>query len=247
MIAFLFGLALGSFLNVLIHRLPKGKSIIRPPSHCPRCGHRLSWWENIPLLSYLILKGKCHRCHQPISIQYPLVELLMGLATYYIFLREGVSLYLPFYLFLVGSLIVVSVIDLQAMIIPDQITYPGIVVGIIFSLIIGRLISGLIGIALGGGILYMIRLIGGKVYRSEVMGGGDVKLCLMLGGFLHPMGMLMTLILASLSGAILGAILIIFGRKSRILPFGPFLSVGAVITLFFYHQIINLYILTFLR
>ena len=240
-ISFISGLALGSFLNVLIYRLPKGGSIVNPPSHCPKCGHWLSFWENIPILSFIILGGRCRRCKKPISIQYPLVELLMGFLTYYLYLREGLSIYLPFHLFLVGSLIVISGTDLNEMIIPDQITYPGIAIGIIFSLLLGRLIPGLIGIAIGGGVIYLIRTIGREIYKSEVMGGGDVKLCLMLGGFLHPLGMIMTLILASFVGSLLGIILIIFGRKSRVLPFGPFLALGAIITLFYYYQIIGFY------
>jgi len=240
-ILFILGLAFGSFLNVLIHRLPKGQSIISPGSYCPECKHKISIWENIPILSFLILGGRCRICKKPIPIQYPLVELLMGLMTYFIFWKDGLTIYLPFHLFLVGALIVLSVIDLQQMIIPDQITYPGIAVGIIFSLIVGRLIPGLIGIAIGGGIIYLIRVIGGAIYKGEVMGGGDVKLCLMLGGFLHPLGMIMTLILASLIGAASGIILIIVGRRSRVLPFGPFLSIGAIITIFYYYPIMDWY------
>jgi leader peptidase (prepilin peptidase) / N-methyltransferase len=242
----LLGLILGSFYNVCIYRLPREESIAWPGSRCPHCQHSLSVLDNLPLVSFLLLKGSCRYCQTPISYQYPLVEALTGFATVLIGWKFGLSWAFLQALFLVSALLIVSFIDLSHQIIPDWISYPGIGVGLIFSWLTGSpgLWSSLIGVLTGGGVLWLLAVGYQLLAKKEGMGGGDIKLLAMIGAFLGWPGVLVTLLLGSFLGTIAGLVLILIWKKDRTyaVPFGPFLSLGAVIHLFFGPTLLNWYL-----
>jgi len=243
--SFLFGLVFGSFLNVCIYRIPIKKSIIFPASSCPNCGRNIPFYDNIPLLSYLFLLGRCRFCHEPISLRYPLVEVLSGLLSMVLFIRYGLSYqYFMFYLF-VTSLVVISFIDLQHQIIPDILSIPGILVGIALSFLPGHVhwIDSLIGALGGGGVLYLVAVVFKKVTGREGMGGGDVKLLAMLGAWMGWRSLPFIVLISSFSGILIGGgALLMAGKGYRVrIPFGPFLSLGALITFFFGPQLVGWY------
>jgi leader peptidase (prepilin peptidase)/N-methyltransferase len=249
LLAFLLGAAIGSFLNVCIWRLPLGKSIVYPPSSCPACGTRIRARDNIPLLSYLLLCGRCHACEAHVSLRYPAVELLTGVMSMLVLYHFGLSPNLGVYAVFTAALIVITFIDIDHQIIPDVISLPGIVLGIAFSAL-GytmpevSLMDSVIGALLGGGLLYLVA-VGYHVWTGrEGMGGGDIKLLAMIGAFLGWRGVLVTLILGSFSGAVIGIALILArGADSRLpIPFGPFLALGAVCALFFGDSLIRWYL-----
>lgn len=229
----LFGLLVGSFLNVCIYRIPRGESIVFPGSHCPHCNHAIQPWENIPVLSFLGLQGKCRYCQTPISWRYPGVELLTA-AFFVLFVHQyAVSFEAFWYLILTCALIVISFIDLDHQIIPDKLSLPGIVVGFIASFFLPlSWYDSLLGILAGGGIILVVGYVGKWVFKKEAMGGGDVKLMAMIGAFLGWKLVLLTLFFASLVGAIVGIVFKLVTGKDYI-PFGPFLSAGALLALFF--------------
>ena len=244
--AFLFGIAVGSFLNVVILRLPDEKqSIAFPPSHCPKCSTPLHFYENIPILSYVFLRGKCRTCKEKISIQYPLVELGMGLLATALFLTFGFGFELFFYFVFSAALLAIVVIDIYHQIIPDNISLPGIVIGFAGSFMNSTVSwqeSGL-GILLGGGVLYAIALGYYLITKRDGMGGGDIKLLAMIGAFLGYQSLLFVIFASSLIGSIVGIAAMIKQRKggrTRI-PFGPFLSGSALLWLFFNEQIFRLW------
>ena len=244
-LVFIFGMCIGSFLNVCIYRLPSGKSIIRPASACPDCGTAIHWYDNIPLISYVILRGRCRGCKTPISIRYPIVELLCGLFAMTSWMQFGNSLSALIYFIFIAALLVITFIDIDHRIIPDIISLPGIPLGFLASLILPQLkwSDSLIGILAGGGSLLAIawgyQLITGK----DGMGGGDIKLLAMIGAFLGWKGVLFTIMASSLIGTVVGIILMLRARKGikMALPFGPFLAIGAIIYLFFGPQLIAWY------
>lgn len=242
----LLGLILGSFYNVCIYRLPREESIVWPGSRCPRCRHPLSILDNLPLVSFLLLRGSCRYCHNPISYRYPLIELLNGLATVLLGWKFGLSWAFLQALLLFGALLVVSFIDLSHQIIPDVITYPGMVIGWVLSSLIGSpgWRSSLIGLLIGGGLLWLLAVGYEKIARKEGMGGGDIKLLAMIGAFLGWPGVLVTLLAGSFLGTLMGLGLILIWGKDRTtpIPFGPFLSSGAVIHLFFGQSLLNWYL-----
>ena len=259
--AFVFGAVVGSFLNVCICRVPHDQSVVSPPSRCPKCDYRIRWYDNIPLFSYLLLRGKCRGCQAPISIQYPLVELLNGLLTLALFLRflperllanapmeivvrQGLIFALLF--IFCSALVVVTFIDLEHQIIPDSITLPGIVIGFIASFFIPQLgwMNSLIGIVAGGGSLLLIAYGYELVAKKEGMGGGDVKLLAMMGAFLGWKGVIFIIFSASLIGSVIGVGLMLAKNKDGTLaiPFGPFLATGAVIYIFYGRSIIHWYL-----
>ena len=237
LILLLLGLILGSFYNVCISRLPLDESVVWPGSRCPQCQHPLAVLDNLPLVSFLLLRGTCRYCQTPISYQYPLVEGINALATVLMGWKFGLSWVLLQALLFFGALLVVSVIDLFHQIIPNVITYPGIVIGLVFSWLSGSpgWPSSLIGLLIGGGLLWLLALGYELFARREGMGGGDIKLLAMIGAFLGWPGVLVTLLSASFIGTVVGLTLILFWRKERTyaIPFGPFLSLGAVIYMFF--------------
>jgi len=231
-IVFLFGLIVGSFLNVCIHRIPRSESILFPPSHCPGCSRRIAWRDNIPVLSFLLLGGRCRFCREKISPRYPLVELLTAFFSIGIFLiSSGPVEYLAYFIF-TSALIVISFIDLQHRIVPNVISIPGIFLGFLAAFFLPRItwVDSLLGILLGGGIIYLVIAVYWLFTRKEGMGGGDLKLLAMIGAFLGWKGAVFSLVSGALAGSILGLALILvkgWNRRDQI-PFGPFLSLGAV-------------------
>ncbi len=243
---FLIGSIVGSFLNVCIYRIPRGLSIVFPSSTCPACKKPILPKDNIPVLSYILLRGACRFCRAKIPWRYPLVELLNAFLYVMVLWRFGphFSWFLPVYLVLVSSLIVVTFIDLDYQIIPDGITLPGIVLALIFGSTIlpdpflrDEMLgfwASFAGFLLGAGLFYSIGMIGSIVFRQEAMGGGDIKLMAMLGGILGWKGIVLTTFLGSLSGSVVGLSLIgIRGKeKGTKIPFGPYLALGALFSLF---------------
>ena len=245
-VSIIFGAMVGSFLNVCIHRLPKEESIVRPGSHCPKCKTPIRFYDNIPLLSYLLLGGKCRHCKAPISIQYPIVEAITALSSFFLFITFGVSLSFFYYFSFVAALIAITVIDLYHQIIPDVISLPGIVIGLLGSLVIPQITfwSSLIGVLSGGGSLFLVATVYQWLFKREGMGGGDVKLLAMIGAFLGWKAVILTIFLSSFIGSIIGiTVMLIKGKDFKYaIPFGPFLALGAVISLFWGENLINWYL-----
>jgi leader peptidase (prepilin peptidase)/N-methyltransferase len=245
--AFIFGAIVGSFLNVAILRLPEeGGSVVFPPSHCPKCKSRLSWFENIPLLSFLFLRGRCRHCDTPISWQYPVVEALMSLLTAAVVIRFGLSITALGYFLFCAALLVIIWIDIYHQIIPDVISLPGILIGFLFSFFNSFTTwqSSLIGLFAGGGILYAIALLYYLFRKQEGMGGGDIKLLAMIGAFLGWQSLLFVILMSSITGCAFGLVAMIQqkrGGNTRI-PFGPFLACAALFYLFFRGSILLLFL-----
>jgi leader peptidase (prepilin peptidase)/N-methyltransferase len=243
---FIIGLCIGSFLNVCIHRMPTGKSIVRPPSACPACGLLIRWYDNIPLLSWIILRGRCRGCKAPISIRYPLVELITGLFAVITALRYGHQWATLIYFVFILAMLVITFIDLDHRIIPDVISLPGIPIGFLASFLLPQVtwIESLIGIAIGGGILLAIA-VGYQLFTGkEGMGGGDIKLLAMIGAFVGWQGVLFTIMASSLTGTIVGVMVMLRAGKGMkmAVPFGPFLAIGAILYLFLGPPIIHWYL-----
>jgi len=244
--AFVFGAVIGSFLNVCIYRIPAGQSIVSPPSSCPDCGRRIRWYENIPILSYLFLLGRCAGCKKPISIRYPLVEALNGLLFVLIFYSFGFSWATPVYSLFVSMLVVITFIDLDHQIIPDMISLPGIGIGFACSFLIPWVgwLDSLLGIVLGGGLLLLIAMGYEYLAKREGMGGGDIKLLAMLGAFMGWKAIFPIVFIASLVGTLIGVPVMLLGKKDTklALPFGPFLSFAAIIYLLWGDEIVTWYL-----
>jgi len=246
LIALLTGMLVGSFLNVCICRMPKGESVVFPPSHCPGCDHRIHWYDNIPVISYLLLRGRCRGCGMRISIQYPLVELLNGLLTLALFLRFGPTLpFLVMFLFC-SSLVVVTFIDLEHQIIPDEISLSGIVIGFICSFFLQghSWLNSLLGILLGGGSLLLVAYGYQWLTGKEGMGGGDIKLLAMMGAFLGWKSIPFIIFTSSLVGSLIGICMMFVQKKDSKLaiPFGPYLAFGAVLYIFYGRPLIHWYL-----
>jgi leader peptidase (prepilin peptidase)/N-methyltransferase len=241
--SFLFGLVVGSFLSVCIYRLPEHKSIITPPSSCPNCRRRIKPYDNIPVLSFILLKGRCRYCGESISWQYPAVELITGLLFLGLAYKWGVSAKTLIYALLVSALVVVTFIDIHYQIIPDRITLPGMVIGVVLAFLPCwpmEWTQSIFGLLLGGGILYVAAL-----FSRGGMGGGDIKLIALLGAFLGWQKVLLTIFIGVLLGSLVGIVLMLFmgkGRKDRV-PFGPFLALGAMISIFWGREIITWYLM----
>jgi leader peptidase (prepilin peptidase)/N-methyltransferase len=244
-ISIIFGAIVGSFLNVCIIRLPKEESIIAPGSHCPHCHTPIKFYDNIPLISFILLRGRCRHCKRCISVQYPLIEGVTAISSFFIFFRYGPSWSYLFYFSFVAALIVITVIDLYHQTIPDVISIPGIGVGLLSALIIPQItfFDSLMGVLLGGGSLFLVATVYHWLFKREGMGGGDVKLLAMIGAFLGWESVILTILLSSLIGSIIGILLITLKGKTfkYAIPFGPFLSLGAVITLFYKGEILFWY------
>ncbi|MBF0473039.1 MAG: prepilin peptidase [Nitrospirae bacterium] len=246
---FLFGLIIGSFLNVCIYRIPKKFSIVFPPSACPACNHKIKPTDNIPILSYILLLGRCRYCKKRISLRYPLVELLNAVLYIAVFNRFGLNFDGIFYMALMSTLIVITFIDIDHMIIQDEITIPGIIIALLAGMIFltDPVIYGnnlgvkgaIIGFLAGGGLFLFI-----SILSRGGMGGGDIKLMALFGACLGWKAVLMITFLGSLFGSIYGIILMIFkgkGRKTPV-PFGPFLAVGAIICILYGRELLALYL-----
>lgn len=236
---FIYGLIIGSFLNVCIYRIPAGMSVISPPSSCGNCGHRLSYVDMLPVLNYILYKGKCRYCKSPYSMQYPIIELSNGILYVLIGIKYVWSLYSVILCILVSLLIVSSVIDLRHMIIPGSIIISGIILGL-FLLINERttLIDKLLGLLLGFGLFIIIALVTG------VMGGGDIKLIAVIGLMFGTKGAIFISLFSFFIGAVVSVALIclkVKNRKDKI-PFGPFISLAALLYIFYGKEIIAAYL-----
>ena len=268
--AFVVGLTIGSFLNVCIHRLPKGESIVHPRSRCPHCGQMIAAYDNVPVLSYLWLRGRCRHCRSRISPFYPLIELLTGLTFLLVYHLWGISPPAVKAVLLASALIVLIFTDLRERLLPDRITFPSIAAGFLFALwlpledgtaaLLLRLLGGtnlpavllsiadaLLGALLGAGLLFALGEIWYRLRRVEAMGLGDVKMMGMVGLFLGIKLTVLTLLLGSLLGSLLGGLfLLLAGKDTRYeLPFGTFLGVAALIALFWGPQLVASYLSLF--
>jgi len=243
--AFIFGACIGSFLNVCISRMPDSESIVSPGSKCPKCQSAIRFYDNIPIFSYLWLFGKCRSCAQIIPLRYPVVELLTGTMAVLVLAYFGATADALIYFALICAFIIIIYIDLDHQLIPDIITLPGILIGFLASFILETptYMDSLIGLLLGGGILFAIAWGYYLVTGKEGMGGGDIKLLAMIGAFLGWQGVCFTIFLASITGTLAGGLLMLFARKNLkfALPFGPFLSIGAIAYLFLGPQLIAWY------
>jgi len=243
---FILGLIVGSFINVCICRIPKNESIVYPASHCPKCHSNIKLVDNIPLISYILLKGRCRNCKSKISIQYPIVELLTGLIYLIIYLAYGLSVQTLIYIVLSSALVIIAFIDLHEQIVPDVISLPGIVIGFIISFFVPYIsfINSGLGVIIGGGIILIIGMAGSAIFKKEAMGGGDVKLAAMIGAFLGWRYIIISLFLGFFLGALAGIVLILSKIKSRedTVPFGPFIVLGSFITLLWGEKILSWYI-----
>ena len=242
---FVVGLVIGSFLNVCILRIPHGESIIRPGSRCLQCKTPIVWFDNIPLLSFIRLRARCRWCGGKISWRYPLVECLNGVSYLGIVYKFGWTHSALVHALFLSWLLVVTMTDLDHFVIPDVITLPGLVIGFFtaaFILPVGWT-GSLLGIALGGGILWMLAAVSPYLFGKEGLGGGDIKFLAMIGAFLGWQHVCMTLFLASCTGAMVGIGLMAFRdmERGQYLPFAPFLAAGAVASLFFPQELFGMY------
>ena len=259
-----FGACVGSFLNVCIYRIPRDESVVKPRSHCPHCGTLIPWYLNIPVASWLFLRGKCASCKGPIAFRYTLVELLTAMLFLAVFMKWAAPvamhmlpiahpLIIPVYWLFLAGLVLGTFVDFEHFIIPDSVTIGGMVAGPILSALVPALhargvwwqglLSSFIGMALGFGLLYAVAWIGEKAFKKEAMGFGDVKLMGAIGAFLGWHAVLFTVFVSSLLGSVVGLLLIAFGgvkMQSRI-PFGPYLSAAALIWVFWGPALFEIY------
>ena len=243
------GAIVGSFLNVCIYRLPRGESIISPPSRCPNCEARIRWHDNIPVISYMVLKGRCRACGEKISARYVLVELVTALLFLALFIAFGPSAKFAAYAALGGSLIIATFVDFEIQEIPDEVSIFGLVAGFGFALMFPSLFgeaarfkafwASLWGALVGGASIYIIGYLVEIVFKKEAMGGGDVKLLAMIGSFLGWKLVILTFFVAPVFGSIVGVILKIREGRQTI-PYGPYLSLAALISIFWGERILKL-------
>lgn len=239
-IAFVLGSLVGSFGNVCIHRIPRRLSVVFPGSHCPNCQQPIRPWHNIPLLSYAVLGGRCATCHTGIAWRYPFVEGLCGFLYVLLYHQFGASAQSLVLAFITTILLIAACIDLAHTVIPDSLTLPGVVLGLVSSLWVYPIGFGnaLLGVGLGGVLFYLIAL-----FSRGGMGGGDIKLIAMIGAFLGWQAVLVTIFLGALCGAVVGITLLLLKRKSRKepMPFGPFLALGAFLSIVWGERLIAWY------
>ncbi|HEY6065746.1 MAG TPA: prepilin peptidase [Thermoanaerobaculia bacterium] len=242
---FLFGLVIGSFVNVLIHRLPRGESVVFPGSHCPSCGAPIRAYDNVPVLSWLVLRGRCRDCRARIAVRYPAIELANGILWVAVLLRAPGWGDFASGAFLCSACLALLVIDAEFRILPDRITLTGIAAGIALSFF-SRMrtpLSSIAGAALGAGGLYLLAWTWEKLRKVEAMGLGDVKMLGMIGALLGTSGVVLTVLLASVAGSLVGLVLVLAKRGSlqTALPFGVFLALGAIASFFWGPILIELY------
>ena len=245
-LAFVFGVCIGSFLNVCIYRLPMSKSIVHPRSMCPSCGNTIRFYDNIPIISYVWLRGRCRFCSTPISIRYPLVEAMSGLFCLCVYLKFGLTSQAVIYFAFIATLLVITFIDIDHRIIPDVISLPGIPVFFLASLNLPTLtyVDSLLGILAGGGILYLVAFAYSLLTKKEGMGGGDIKLLAMIGALIGWKGVFFTIFVSSAVGTVSGMVIMLMTRQGMKLavPFGPFLAIGAISYVFFGPQLLAFYL-----
>ena len=246
-IVFIFGAIIGSFLNVCIYRIPLGKSIVRPRSFCPFCEHPILWFDNIPLVSFLLLRGRCRYCRRSIPLRYFLVEFLtalsgMGLLFYF---PPGIRFFI--YWLFTCVLITVAVTDIEYQEIPDVISIPGIFIGMVLVTVfrldgsdtyVRSFLNSALGILAGGGSMFLLGFFGELIFRKEALGGGDVKLMGMVGAFLGWKLALLTFFLAPVLGSGIGIFMKIRFKRERI-AYGPYLAISALISLLYGNKILD--------
>jgi leader peptidase (prepilin peptidase)/N-methyltransferase len=243
---FVFGMCIGSFLNVCIYRLPTSKSIVDPPrSICPGCNNPIRFYDNIPVLSYIWLKGRCRNCDASISFRYPMVELITGVVAVGLLFKFGLSLEGLVYFVFISSLLVITFIDLDHQIIPDIITLPGIPIGLVASFVLPQISfkSSVLGLLMGGGSLWLVAWAYSLIAKRDGMGGGDIKLLAMIGTLIGWQGVIFTIFASSVMGSVVGiTIMLIKGKNMKFaIPFGPFLSIGAIAYVFLGSEFIAWY------
>jgi leader peptidase (prepilin peptidase)/N-methyltransferase len=240
-----FGLCIGSFLNVCIYRIPLNKSIVYPRSGCPHCGALIPWYDNIPLISYLLIKGRCRHCRGTVSFRYPFVELLSASIALLMLFKFGFTVSALVYYTFAAVLLVVTFIDIDHRIIPDLISLPGILVFFFAAMLVPaiRFTDSILGILAGGGSLFLVAWVYSLVTKKEGMGGGDIKFLAMIGALVGWKGVLFTIFVASTVGTVIGIVIMIATRKNMklALPFGPFLALGAFTYIIFGPQLIFWY------
>ncbi len=259
-LAFIFGAITGSFLNVCIHRMPLSESVVWPRSHCPKCKKQIPGYDNIPFLSFLRLGGKCRFCKQKISLRYPLVELLTAIMFVVLLRYYGLSYDFFVYLIFACGLIIATFVDIDHRIIPDEVSIGGLILGFIltsirgvnlspFSINFRPMLNSLLGIVIGGGIIYLTGALFDLIYfkllkkppiqgETSSMGGGDVKFLAMIGSFLGWQRALITFFLAPFFGVVIGIINLV-SKKDHTIPYGPFLAIAALISMFWTSKIIS--------
>lgn len=248
----LLGLAVGSFLNVVIYRLPRQIKIGLSRSFCPSCRTPIPFYDNIPLLSYVMLGGKCRCCKAVIPARYPAVELLSALIFAFFFYNFGLTIQFFVYAFVAAVLLSIIFIDVEFQLIPDYLTVPGMIIGLAVSLApsgIG-IVASVIGLLVGGGALYIIALLGDWLFKKDSMGGGDIKMAAMLGAFLGWEKVIFIFFAAAVIGLLASIIIMALSkkvRKTRVIPFGPFLALAAYVAILYGDNLIDLYINHFWR
>lgn len=253
LLAFLFGACVGSFLNVCIYRIPEERSVVTPRSHCPECGHMIAWYDNLPMLSYVLLKARCRGCKTRISPRYFSVELLTAVLFLLVWLQYGFDLRTPVYWLAVSGLILGSFVDIDHMILPDRVTIGGMIAGVILSLVVpslhgeatmpAGLVASLKGLGLGYGLLWVVARVGRIAFKQDAMGLGDVKLMGAIGALLGWQAVLFTVLVSSLLGSVVGLALVLIGGRewqSRI-PYGPYIALAAIIWILYGHTWWDLY------
>lgn len=233
-LALILGLCLGSFYNVCVHRYITNQSIVRPGSHCPACGHKLAWWENLPLLSFFLLRGRCRQCRQRISLRYPALEVSSGLWALLLALKFGAGWIWLFYLFLGGILLLLSFIDLKSYILPDFLTLPGALLAFACSWLLPHISwqNSLIGAVLGAGFFWFLQLAYKALKGVQGLGSGDIKLMLLLGALLGWQALPLSIFFAALSGLMVSLFYLYRSPGQGLqtaIPFGPFLSLGGML------------------
>jgi leader peptidase (prepilin peptidase)/N-methyltransferase len=257
--AFVIGACIGSFLNVCIHRIPADESVVSPPSRCPGCRARIAWYDNVPIVSWLVLGGRCRRCGIPITVRYPVVEATTGLLALVALARLGPTPAAVVAFAFTAALLLITYIDFDHLFIPDEVSLPGVLVGLVVAALPGGigLANAALGAAVGGGLLWLVAWGYERSTGTEGMGLGDVKLLAMIGAFLGWQAIPIVLVVASIGGSLAG-VLVIFGARGRramrqvrrrlglratvpfvrraarrtAIPFGPFLALGAVVALY---------------
>ena len=264
--SFMMGACIASFLNVVIWRVPRGESIVSPPSHCPKCGAEIRWWQNLPILSWLALRGKCAKCRAPISPRYIIVETIGGVLFLAAFWRFGA--FAPFMWVWLALMIAGSFIDFDHQLLPDFVTVGGMVYGVVLSLASWLVapylrapalplypalqpfavppLNSLVGLVFGFGLLWLIRWLGTKAFKREAMGMGDVFLMGAVGALFGPVAVLMTLVLSSLFGSVVG-IALVLAAKARIgrfvaIPYGPYICLGCLAWMFWGPELVAWYV-----
>lgn len=261
--AFVVGCCIGSFLNVCIWRIPQEMSLSHPPSHCPKCNHRIAWYENIPLFSWLMLRGRCSNCHEPISSRYFLIELLTGVLFYLLWFKilidhQPISLLL-LYLVVTAFIVVMALIDFDHRIIPDRLTYPLLFFGLAYAAIFPGLwhtSSHLYSVLMAAGTMAAVSLLmalfaytGEYLFKQEALGWGDVKYMAAIAACLGPRACFITLLVGSLLGSVCGIAMMIKNKSGmhNTLPFGPFLAIGTYLAMLYGERMQLLYLMLFSR